>query len=93
MSYFRSDTKHLSRKKFRNLPAIGNIPAVIQAPSSDDNASSISELSSGYGESLREGCLITGAIDITNERARMVTMAPGIKNEDRAGEKENLVRA
>ena len=56
-------------------------------------AGTVSELSSGCGDSLQEGDLITGAINIANERALMATMSHTIKNEDRVVEKERLVCA
>ena len=46
--------------------------------------SNISEDSSRHGESLR-GDLVTGIVDITNERAHAV---PPIRNEDSDGKKQ-----
>ena len=56
----------------------------------DRSTNGTSKASSHRGDSLREGDLITGFVDITNERVYMV---PGIGSEDRAEEKKEMVRA
>ncbi|KAF9643409.1 hypothetical protein BDM02DRAFT_3132452 [Thelephora ganbajun] len=61
----------------------------IQAAGSieDGSIGSISETSSQRGESLREGDLITGIIDLSNEHAHMVS---AIRNEDHASQRKAL---
>lgn len=92
MAYFHTDDKHVSQSKFADIPAIGDIGKFIQAPCSVESRStgSISQISSQYSKSLREGDLITGIINITNERAHMV---PAIQDASCSDEKEALVSA
>ena len=67
------------------------IVSVESASSTQDRSSNgTSKASSHRGDSLREGDLITGIVDITNERVYMV---PGIGSEDCAEEKKEMVRA
>jgi len=93
MSYFRASDQHNSQAKFATIPPVedGDIPFV-QAVSSigDGKTSTASEASTQCGISLREGDLITGLIDITNERAHMV---PAIRRKDHENQKKDLVRA
>jgi hypothetical protein len=74
MAYFRIDDKHISQSKFADIPAVGDKGEFVQAPCSIEgrSTSSVLQVSSQHGESLREGDLITGIIDIANERTRMV---------------------
>ena len=77
MSRFNADTKQLSQKKFADLPRIGEIPGFVQAPSSLEggSASDVSEISTNRGNSLQEGDLVTGTVDIANQRVHMVSPA------------------
>jgi len=93
MALFRSFDRHYTEHKFALIPAVyDDENPFIQAACSigDGRDSSVSEASTKRGISLREGDLISGLIDITNERAHMV---PEIRNKDREGDKKELVRA
>ena len=70
--------KHLSQKGFAPLPTIGDIPGFSQAIGSLDASSSSSRasaVSTRRGARLREGDLITGTINVVNERAHIVPAA------------------
>jgi hypothetical protein len=89
MARFCTDDQHISQDTFANIPAVyEGETTFIQAPRSTGGGSvrSISEASSQCGRSLREGDLITGIIDVTNERAHMIPA-------NRAEEREELVCA
>lgn len=93
MSIFCARDNHLSHVKFRDLPEIGDIKAVIQPSPSIDGwspASSVSEISlNNTASGLREGDLVTGIIDLANVRTQMVSIA---KNKYRSEEKSQVVR-
>jgi len=92
MTYFNTNDKHISQSKFADIPSIGDIGKFIQAPCSIESrsTSSISQIHSQHSESLQEGDLITGIIDITNECTYMV---PTIQDASCSDEKEALVCA
>lgn len=93
MAYFRTSDQHASQTKFATIPPLHDDEGpFIQAVCSieDGKSSGMSEASTQRCISLREGDLITGIVDVTNERAHMV---PEIRHKGRDDEKKALVRA
>jgi hypothetical protein len=91
MLSFHTQDELISEKEFAGTPSAHDMIVSVQSVSStqDRSTNGTSKASSHRGDSLREGDLITGFVDITNERVYMV---PGIGSEDRAGEKQEMVR-
>ena len=87
-----ANEKHIPRKKFASISSVDDANTFIQAPSIEDAASpgTISEVSSRLGDSLQEGDLITGIIDIANECAYMV---PPVEGKGRNRENKAMVCA
>ncbi|KAJ7691757.1 hypothetical protein B0H17DRAFT_1133554 [Mycena rosella] len=75
MSRLLADRYTITEKRFLDLPAIGSVPAVIQAAASDDALStrSGSESIPNFPRDLRkERCLIRNFFDLTNQLAHFV---------------------
>jgi hypothetical protein len=92
MSSFHTQDKLISKKGFAGTLSARDVVVSVQSVSSteDESTDDSSKASSHRGDSLREGDLITGFVDITNKRVYMV---PGVGSEDRAEEKKEMVRA
>lgn len=84
-------TGNMSQKRFASPLAIGTIPGYRQPENSLDapgTSSQVSGVSTARSDWLREGDLVTGIINVTHERAYMVS---AIRNPERAEEKARLV--
>ena len=87
--------RHISQKGFARLPKVGVVPSVPQLKGSldlgsGDTTSHLSAMSSRRTSRIEEGDLITGTIDITHERAHMLS---AIQDPNRTLEKSELVCA
>ena len=91
MSKFRTEDGRVLQEGFSSFPRVGNVvPGLAQSKGSLDESTStcVSEISSHRLSLLQEGDLITGMIDISQERVHML---PAIRDDDRAAEKQALV--
>jgi hypothetical protein len=91
MSRFRTLDKHVSHSRFATLPQVGDAPEVSRRACSLEEASvsSASGVSSKRRQTLHEGDLVTGTVDVAHERAQMLA---AIRAADKEGEKRSLVR-
>ena len=92
MAFFRIADGHISQARFSRLPAVCGMEVVDQTPCSLESRSeaSVSRSPSRQGVSLDEGDLVTGIVNIADDRAHMV---PLIEDEGRSRERKASVRA
>ena len=92
MSKFRAEDGRVLQEGFLSLPKVDEVvsgSAQSKGRFDGSTSSCVSELSSHRLSLLQDGDLITGTIDISQERLHML---PAIRDDDRAAEKQALVR-